>query len=72
MDIKPVFNEHKAMKNKCQCLSKTENQCLQATEQAAMEVFKNNIHHHETMKTIAEAYLSLQIIYKVKRHFIVT
>ena len=27
-------------------------------KQAAKEAFENNMHHHDTMKTIAKAYLS--------------
>ena len=40
-----------------QHFSKTENQCSQAMKQAAKEAFENNMHHHDTMKTIAKAYL---------------
>ena len=58
MDILPVFNEYKAVTYMCQYFSKTEDQCSQAMKQAAKEVFENNIHHHDTMKTIARAYLS--------------
>ena len=42
----------------CQYFSKTKDQCSQAMKQAAKEVFENNMHHHETMKTIAKAYMS--------------
>ena len=41
-----------------QCFSKTEDRCSQAMKQAAKETFENNTHHHDTIKTIAEAYLS--------------
>ena len=58
MDIQPVFNEYKAVAYMCQCFSKTEDQCSQAMKQAAKEVFEDNMHHHDTMKTIAKAYLS--------------
>ena len=40
--------------------SKTDNQCSAAMKQAANEVFENNMHHPDTMKTIARAYLSNQ------------
>ena len=37
----------------CQYFSKTEDRCSQAMKQAAKEAFKNNMYHHDTMKTIA-------------------
>ena len=58
MDIQPVFNEYKAVTYMCQYFSKTEDQCSQAMKQAAKEAFENNMHHQDTMKTIAKAYLS--------------
>ena len=42
----------------CQNFSKTEDQCPQVMKQAAKEAFESNMHHHDTMKTIAKAYLS--------------
>ena len=42
----------------CQYFSETEDQCSQVIKPAAKEAFENNIHQHETMKTIAKAYLS--------------
>ena len=42
----------------CQYFSKTEGQCSQAMKQAAKEAYENNMHHHDTMKTIAKAYLN--------------
>ena len=41
-----------------QYFSKTEDQCSQATKQAAKEAFENNIHDLDTMKTIARPYIS--------------
>ena len=38
--------------------SKAEGQCSQAMKQAAREAIENNMHHYDTMKTIAKAYLS--------------
>ena len=58
MDIQPVFNEYKAVAYMCQYFSKTEDQCSQVMKQAAKEAFENNMHHNDTMKTIAKAYLS--------------
>ena len=56
MDIQPGSNEHDATTYMCQYFSKTEDS--QAMKQAAKEVFKNNIHRHDAMKTITRAYLS--------------
>ena len=42
----------------CQYFYKTEDQCSQAMKQAAKEAYENNIHHHDTMKIIAKAYLN--------------
>ena len=42
----------------CQYFSETEDQCSKAVRQAAKEAIENNMHHHNTMKTIAIAYLS--------------
>ena len=58
MDMQPVFNEYKAVAYMCQYFSKTEDQCSQTMKQTAKEAFENNMHHHDTMKTIAKAYLS--------------
>ena len=57
IDIQPVFNEYKAVTSMCQYFSKTEDQCSQAMRQAVKEAYENNMHHHDTMKTIAKAYL---------------
>ena len=56
--MQPVFNEYKAVKYLCRYFSKTENQCSKAMKQTANEAFENNIHHHDTIKTILKAYLS--------------
>ena len=40
--------------------SKTEDQCSQAMKQPVKETFENNIHHHDTMKIIAKAYLTVE------------
>ena len=42
----------------CQYFSKSEEQCSQAMRQAAKEAVENNMHHHDTMKAIAKAFLS--------------
>ena len=58
MEILPVFNEYKAVTYICQYFFKIEDQCSQAIKQAAKEALENNMHHHDTMKTISKAYLS--------------
>ena len=42
----------------CQYFSKTEDGCTQAMKKTTKEVFKNKMDHHDTMKTVAKAYLS--------------
>ena len=42
----------------CQYFSKTESQCLQAMKQTVKKAFENNVHDHDTIKTIAKAYVS--------------
>ena len=59
MDIQLVFNEYKALAYMYQYSSKTEDRCSKAMKQAAEESFDNNMYHdHDSMKTIAKAYLS--------------
>ena len=59
MDVQPVFNEYKVVTNISQYFSKTEDQCSQVMKQVAKETFENNMHHHDTMKTISKACLSM-------------
>ena len=56
MDMQPAFNEYKAVAYMCQYFSKTEDRCSQTMKQAAKEAFETNMHHDDTMKTIAKAY----------------
>ena len=58
MDIQTVFNEYKAITYMCQFSSKSEDQCSKEIKQAVKKDFQNNMHHHDTMKTIAKSYLS--------------
>ena len=46
------------MTYKCQYFSENEDRCSQFIKKAAKEAFGNNMHHHNTKKTIAKAYLS--------------
>ena len=42
----------------CPYFSKTEDRCSHAMKQAAKEAFEGNMHHYDTVKTVAKAYLS--------------
>ena len=42
----------------CQYFSITDEQCSRAMKQAGKEDFENDMHHHDTMKTVARAHLS--------------
>ena len=58
MGIQPVFNEYKTVEYICQYFSKTEDQSSQVIKKEDKEAFENRMHHHDSMKTIAKAYLS--------------
>ena len=64
-DIQPVLNEYNAVTCMCQIFSKTEDQCLQAINQGAKEAFENNMHHQNTMKTIAKEWFVQEAVYNV-------
>ena len=68
MDIQPAFNECKAVAYMCQYFSETESHCSQVMKQAAKEAFENNMHHHDTMKKIAKAYLIIESVLR-RRQF---
>ena len=70
MDKQPVFNEYKVATYMCQYFLKTKNRCLHDINQAAKVEFENNMHHHDTMKTIATAYLSIETVL-YKRQYII-
>ena len=56
MEIQSVFNDFCFF---CfQFFSKTEDRFSQAMKQAAKEAFENNMHHHDTMKTTVNGYLT--------------
>ena len=61
----------KAVTYLCQYFSKNEDQCSQSMKEADKEAFENNMHHHDTMKTIFRAYLSsrdcsvLEVVYHI-------
>ena len=55
MDIQPVFNEYKAVTYMFQNFSETDDQCSEAWKKQPRKPL-NNMHHHDTMKTIGKAY----------------
>ena len=57
----PVFNEYKTVTYMCQHFSKIERGCSQAMKQSDKETFENNMHDHDTLKSIAKAYQKCQI-----------
>ena len=56
LDIQPVYNYYKAITYMCAYLSKTEDECSHAMNQAAQEAFLNNTDAYTKMKSIARAY----------------
>ena len=58
MNIQPVFNEYNTVHICVNISQKTEDQCSKAMKEAAKEAFENNMHHYETMKTIAKSYFN--------------
>ena len=58
MDIQPVFNEHKAIANMCAYLSKSEEPCSYAMQQALKISIENKENSYEQMMAIAQAYAS--------------
>ena len=58
IDIQPVFNYYKAVTYMCAYLSKSEDECSQAMNQAAKEAYENNLDTYEKMKAISKAYVT--------------
>ena len=58
LDIQPVFNYYKAVTYMCAYLSKSEDECSQAMNQAAKEAYENNLDAYEKMKAISKAYVT--------------
>ena len=58
MDIKPAFNEYKAVTYMCSYFSKFEDECSLAMRQAAKEAFENNLSNYKTIQGIALAYVN--------------
>ena len=55
------IKEYKAVTYVRIYFSKTEDQCSQSLKKAAKENLDNNIHHYDTIKTNAKAFLSNRI-----------
>ena len=58
MDIQLAFNKYKTVTYMCQYFSRTKDQCSQAMKEEVKKAVQNNMCHHETMKTMAKAYLN--------------
>ena len=56
LDIQPVFNHYKAVTYMCTYLSKAEDECLHAMNQAFNEALASNLTNYIQMKSIAQAY----------------
>lgn len=55
LDIQPVYNHYKAITYMCAYLSKSEDECSNAMNQAAKEAYKNNLEIYDKMKSIVNA-----------------
>ena len=58
MDIQPVFNHYKAVAYMCAYLSKSENDCSVAMEQAVNDAFEKELNNCEQIKSVANAYIN--------------
>ena len=56
MDIQPVFNHYMAITYMCAYLSKTEDECSRAMNQAAKKAYENNLDIYQQMRSVANAY----------------
>ena len=56
LDIQPVFNHYKAVTYMCAYLSKTEDECSHAINQAFNEAMTSKLTNYDQMKSIAWAY----------------
>ena len=53
MDIQPIFNQYKEVAYMCAYLSKSENECSVAMEQAVRDAFEEELNNYEQMKSVA-------------------
>ena len=55
LGIQPVFNHYKAISYMCEYLSKSEDECSHAMQEALKDVFSKNLDNYNQMKSIAHA-----------------
>ena len=53
MDIQPVFNQYKEVAYMYAYLSKSENECSVAMQQAVRDAFEEELNYYEQMKSVA-------------------
>ena len=58
LDIQPVFNHYKAVAYMCAYLSKSEDECSEAMNQAVKEAFEHNLDNYQQMKNVAHTYVN--------------
>ena len=58
IDIQPVFNHYKAVAYMCAYLSKSEDECSQAMNQAVKEAFEDKLDNYQQMKSVAQTYIN--------------
>ena len=58
MDIQPVFNHYREVEYMSVHLSKSENECSVAMNQAVRDAFKKELNTYEQMKSVANAYIN--------------
>ena len=57
LDIQPVFNHDTAILYMCAYLSKSEDECSHAMQEAFKDAFSENLDNYKQMKYIAHAYI---------------
>ena len=58
IDIQPVFNHYKAVACMYAYLSKSEDECSQAMNQAPKEESENKLDNYQQMKSVAQTYVN--------------
>ena len=58
IDIQPVFNHYKAVASMYAYLSKSEDECSQAMNQAPKEESENKLDNYQQMKSVAQTYVN--------------
>ena len=58
LDVRPAFNNYKAVAYICSYLSKCGNECSQAMNQAVEEAFEHNLDNYQQMKPAVHSYIN--------------